>query len=64
MTKLAEVYVEELAEGRIPSEDSPEAQAYREWSKEYEKGRIATEIVRESCLKVYGASYFLLGSLL
>jgi len=64
MPKLAEVYVEELSEGRIPSENSPEAVAYREWSREYERNRIVDMIVRESCLKVYGGAYYLLGSMI
>jgi hypothetical protein len=39
MTKLAAAYIEELAEGRIPAEDSPEAKEYRAWSWAWEQLR-------------------------
>jgi hypothetical protein len=63
MTALAQVYVEELANGNVPAQGSPEDVAYQEWSKEYERGRITALIVKESCLKVYGNGYYLLGSI-
>jgi hypothetical protein len=59
MPVLAAAYVGEIAEGRIPTRESEEAKAYREWSRE----ETVREIVRESCLKVYGHQYFLLGSM-
>lgn len=33
MTELVAAYIEEVAEGRLPHSDSPEAKAYKEWSK-------------------------------
>jgi hypothetical protein len=36
---LAQVYVQELSEGRIPRPDSDEAKEYRAWSWAYEQLR-------------------------
>lgn len=63
MSALAAVYVTELANGNVPAPSSPEAIEYFRWSKAYERGRIVTEIVRQSALKVYGHDYYLLGSI-
>jgi hypothetical protein len=59
MPALAAAYVSELADGHVPAKDSPEAVAYREWSRE----DTVRTIVKESALKVYGPQYYLLGSL-
>jgi hypothetical protein len=59
MPILVQVYVEESAQGNIPDRESPEGQAYREWSRK----ETARRIVLESCLKVYGSGYYLLGSM-
>ncbi len=32
MSELVKVYVEEVAEGRVPNQDSEEAKEYRAWS--------------------------------
>jgi hypothetical protein len=34
MSALVAQYIEEVANGRVPSPDSPEARAYRIWSQE------------------------------
>jgi hypothetical protein len=62
MSALAAVYVHELANGNVPDPESPEAVEYHRWSKEYESARLAEQIVKESCLKVWGHGYYLLGS--
>jgi hypothetical protein len=60
MPVLAATYVSEVADGRVPSAESPEARAYQEWSKD----QTVREIVLGSCLKIYGPGYFLLGSMI
>jgi len=61
MTKLVETYLEELATGNLPAENSPEAIAYREWSAEYEaqvrwaqRQLWICQVVSASVEKVYG----------
>lgn len=63
MSALAAVYVSELANGNVPSPESEEAVAYREWSREYEKSVLVREIVKESAIKVYGHDFYLLGTI-
>ena len=63
MSGLVVAYISELAEGRLPREDSAEAVAYKAWSAAYERNRISNQIVKESGLKVYGSDYYLLGSM-
>jgi hypothetical protein len=66
MSALAALYVQELANGNVPNPNSEEARAYGKYSSEYEayrRNEIATRIVKESALKVYGHDYYLLGSI-
>lgn len=53
MTTLVKLYFEELAEGRLPAEESEESKAYKAWSWAYEQVRkikvsVAWEIGREA----------------
>jgi hypothetical protein len=59
MGALVATFIEESAQGRVPDKESAEAKAYRAWS----RAETVSRIVRESCIKVYGHQYYLLGSM-
>jgi hypothetical protein len=59
MSALAQTYVTEIANGTVPNPNSPEALAYKAWSRE----ETVRGIVKESALRIYGPAYYLLGSM-
>jgi hypothetical protein len=65
MTKLAELFLQEVSEGRFPSWGSDEGRAYLEYREaEQERENLINQTVKESALRVYGSQYYLLGSMI